>query len=168
MDANALMRRLERFPGALAALLAGLPEEDWRWRPAEGGWSILEVVNHLADEEVEDFRARTRSTLEDPERDWTPIDPAGAVVTRRHQEKDPAESLRRYAAERANSLAWLRGLAAPRWENERRHPVAGALRAGDLLAAWAAHDALHLAQVARRLHALAARDGAPYSVGYAG
>ena len=29
-------------------------------------------------------------------------------------------------------------------------------------------DALHLAQIARRLHALAVRDGAPYTVGYAG
>ena len=73
----------------------------------------------------------------------------------------------------AESVAWLRGMplsgpGAPDWDRARTHPTAGTLLAGDLLAAWAAHDARHLAQIARRLHALAARDGAPYSVGYAG
>jgi hypothetical protein len=42
------------------------------------------------------------------------------------------------------------------------------MRAGDLLASWAAHDARHLEQIAKRLHGLAARDGTPYSVAYAG
>jgi hypothetical protein len=37
-----------------------------------------------------------------------------------------------------------------------------------LLASWAAHDALHLRQIARRLHGLAARDAGPYGVAYAG
>jgi len=34
-------------------------------------------VNHLVDEEEGDFRLRLRSTLEDPARDWPPIDPEG-------------------------------------------------------------------------------------------
>jgi hypothetical protein len=42
------------------------------------------------------------------------------------------------------------------------------VHAGDLLASWPAHDARHLAQMARVLDALAARDGAPYSTDYAG
>lgn len=168
MDAPALIARLELLPPALDALLARLPDADWRWRPANGAWSILEVVNHLADEEAEDFRARVRLVLEDPSLPWPPIDPEAVVVSRRYQERDPAESLRRFRDERAASLAWLRGLAAPDWNRAKSHPRAGTLHAGELLAAWLAHDARHLEQIAKRLHGLAARDGAPYGVGYAG
>ncbi len=159
---------MERVPAAVEALVAGLPETDWRWRPPEGGWSILEVVNHLVDEEVHDFRTRVRSTLEDPAREWPPMDPEGWVAERRYQDRDPGESLRRFREEREESLAWLGGLADAPWGNTKQHPRAGPLRAGDLLAAWAAHDARHLTQIAKRLYALAARDGAPYSVSYAG
>ncbi len=168
MDSSALIDRLERLPLALDALLSPLPDADWRWRPADGAWSILEIVNHLADEETDDFRARVRSTLEDPLRDWAPIDPQGDVVSRRYQERDPAESLRRFRGARAASLVWLRGLAAPKWDNARVHPTFGPAYAGELLASWAAHDARHLQQIAKRLHGLAARDAEPWSVGYAG
>jgi hypothetical protein len=84
VDADRLIQSLERFGGVLNAAVAGLSNDDTRWRPAEGAWSILEIVCHLADEEVEDFRARLRSTLEDPARPWAPIDPVGAAITRRY------------------------------------------------------------------------------------
>ena len=41
---------------ALAALTAGIDAEQARWKPSPETWSVLEVVNHLADEEREDFR----------------------------------------------------------------------------------------------------------------
>jgi DinB family protein len=168
MNADALIARLAPFPDTLDALLAKLPEADWRWRPAEGGWSLLEVVNHLVDEEVEDFRARVRHVLFDPSGPWPALDPEGVVVSRRYQERDPGESLRRFREERAASLAWLRGLVAPDWTRSKPHPRVGSLAAGELLASWAAHDARHLQQIAKRLHGLAAKDGAPWSVAYAG
>jgi len=35
------------------------------WKPAPDKWSILEVVNHLYDEEREDFRQRLELVLKD-------------------------------------------------------------------------------------------------------
>ena len=168
MDFSGILTRLDLLPGALDALLLGLPAADWRFRPPKGGWSILEVVNHLVDEETEDFRVRVRSMLEDPTREWPSLDPAGLVTARGYQERDPAASLARFREERMRTLAWLRSVRHAPWENSHVHPRAGTVHAGDLLAAWPAHDALHLAQIARLLHALAVRDGAPYTVGYAG
>ena len=168
MDAAALIARLARLPDALDALLAGLPLADWRWRPADGGWSILEVVGHLVAEEVDDFRARARLTVEDPGRDWPTFDPEKAVKEGRFQERDPAERLAELRREREKSLAWLRTVANASWDNVHAHPKYPAITGGDLLASWAAHDARHLQQIAKRLHGLAARDGAPHSVGYAG
>jgi uncharacterized damage-inducible protein DinB len=168
MDANALAARLEHLPAALDALLARLPDADWRWRPPEGGWSILEVVNHLVDEEVEDFRGRVRMLVEDPSGEWPRIEPEAWVTSRRYQERDPADSLRRFCDERAASLAWLRGLTAPRWENQSVRPNGRVVTAAEIASNWWAHDVRHLGQIAKRLHGLAARDAAPFSVEYAG
>ena len=44
----------------------------------------------------------------------------------------------------------------------------GGLSAGDLLASWAAHDWLHLRQIAKRRHELTARDAGKFSIAYAG
>jgi hypothetical protein len=156
------------FPGALSALLAGVGDDDARRKPASGAWSIVEIVNHLADEESEDFRTRVRLTLDDPSRPWPGIDPEGAVIERRHNEKALGESLVRFASARAESVAWLRSLRGPDWSRTHRHPIIGDLRAGDVLVSWCAHDALHLRQIARRLYELALRDGEGFSAAYAG
>lgn len=153
MDVAGLIEGLERFPAALTAWLGAVSDADAARRPDGGGWSLVEIVNHLADEEVEDFRARLRSTLEDPGRPWDPIDPEGAVVERGHAARPLQPSLARFAAERRASVAWLRGLVEPRWDNTFEHPR-GPLSAGDLLLSWAAHDVLHLRQIASRMHAV--------------
>lgn len=158
---------MERFPPALQTLLAHLPPEDARQRGAAGQWSILEIIAHLADEEDADFRTRARLTLEDPARDWPKIDPEGWATERRYNERDLSTELDRFAAARAESLAWLRSLDDPDWNTVHEHPR-GNLTAGDLLASWAAHDALHLRQIAKRLHELAARDAPGRDIGYAG
>ena len=168
MQSEALIRRLEPFSGALGALLSGVTPDEARFRPASGAWSIVEIVNHLVDEEVDDFRARVRSTLEDPSREWPPIDPEGWARDRRYQDRELAASLARFAEERRASVAWLRSLRSPDWTRAAVHPKVGSMHAGMLLASWAAHDALHLRQIAKRLYELAGRDGDPYTTLYAG
>lgn len=159
MDLTWYRDRLAANADALAALVAGLDEARARRRPGPEAWSILEIVNHLADEEAEDFRARLLSTLEDPSRDWPPIDPVGWVRARDYQGRDLAESLDRFRRERTASLAALDGLAAPDWRRTYEHPSLGPLSAADLLASWHAHDLLHLRQVAQRLYSLGAAGG---------
>src|SRR5512134_1946120 len=46
-----LIRRYEQGPERLKAALAKVPPEAMKWRPAEGKWSVHEVVCHLADSE---------------------------------------------------------------------------------------------------------------------
>jgi len=168
MDSHRLIDRMARFPGALDSLLVDAPPEDARWKPSRGDWSILEIVCHLCDEEVEDFRVRLRMTLEAPGEPWPPIDPERAVVDRRCNARDLVERLACLAQERRASVEWLRSQSPPDWSIAHEHPKLGPIRAGDLLLAWAAHDALHLRQVARRLHQLAQRYAPAFGAGYAG
>jgi len=168
MQIDALLQRMQHFPAALQYLLGGLSPQDSRWRPAPDAWSIVEIVCHLADEEHEDFRTRVRLTLEDPTADWPALDPQSAVTTRNYQDRDLGESLGRLADARRESCHWLRSLLTPAWDRKHEHPDLGPLRAGDLMLSWAAHDALHLRQLAQRLFQLAQRNVPGYSTTYAG
>jgi hypothetical protein len=164
----ALIDSLDRFGRALPHVVAGMTEDDARWRPAEGAWSILEIVCHLGDEEVDDFRQRVRLTLEDSTRPWPPIDPEGWATERRYNEGRLDDAVARFVSERQRSVEWLRELSDPDWEQAHAHPRFGPIRAGDVMTAWTAHDALHLRQIAKRQFQLAARDGRPFTTDYAG
>jgi hypothetical protein len=168
MDARRLTDALEHNLPVLLALLEGRSGADAARRPTPHDWSLLEIACHLLDEEREDFRARLRLLLEDPAQPWPPIDPEGWVTARGYAERDLATVLRELEAERRASVAWLRGLGEVDWTVAHEHPVLGPLRAGDLLTSWAAHDALHLRQLARRLHQEVERDAGDFSPDYAG
>ncbi len=159
MDMKWYRDRLDAGGAAIVALYMGLDDASIRRRPADDGWSLLEILNHLADEEVEDFRTRLLSTLEDPAEPWPGIDPPAWVVDRAYRDRDPAESLKRFREARAESLAILDGLREPAWANTYEHPLLGSITAADLLASWIAHDQLHLRQIARRFHEAAAEHG---------
>ena len=151
MELDVMRARLRANADVVAALVTGVDEAQSGWRPEPGKWSILEVVNHLADEEVEDFRARLDLTLHRPGTAWPPIDPEGAVGARAYNERDLAESLDRFLSARRDSLAWLAGLERPDWALAYEHPRAGRITAGDLLTSWVAHDYIHVRQL-NRLH----------------
>jgi hypothetical protein len=168
VNAAALICRLELLPAALPNLLAGVSPDDARWKPQSGAWSILEIVNHLLDEETLDFRTRIDCTLCTPQKEWPKIDPEGWARDRNYNQRDLPDSVSRFIAERGNSLQWLRWLREPDWSRVHTHPRFGDISAGTLLASWAAHDALHLRQIAKRLYELSARDAGEHTVRYAG
>jgi hypothetical protein len=168
VDGEVYAASLERTAAVVAGLIEGMPEEQARWKPSASAWSALEVINHLADEEREDFGARLDLTLHHPDQPFPPIDPVGWVTERAYNQRDLGESLARFLAARQQSLAWLRSLADPDWSRARQRPWGGTLSAGDLIAAWAAHDLLHLRQLVELRYAFLAERAAPYSVDYAG
>ena len=120
------------------------------WKPSPEDWSILEIVCHLGDEEVDDFRKRVRLTLEQPGEPWPPIDPEAAAVERNYAGQDLAQALKRFLDERQQSLVWLRSLDDPDWDAAYDHPNHGPVPAGEIMASWAAHDVLHLRQISKR------------------
>jgi hypothetical protein len=161
------IQRLADTAEVIAGLTKGVSAEQACWKPAADRWSIVEVVNHLCDEERDDFRARLDGVLHRPGQPLAPIDPPRWAVERKYNERDLAESLGRFLAERQESLQWLRALQNPNWENQHELPH-GMIRAGDILAAWAGHDLLHIRQLARLHWEYLNRESAPFRTEYAG
>jgi hypothetical protein len=153
---------------SISGLCAAVSQAHGRRKPDPGSWSILEVINHLYDEEREDFRQRLDLTLHRPETEWPSIDPEGWVTSRDYQQRDLQQSIANFAAERQRSIEWLQSLHQPDWSRARTHPSGFVLRAGDLLSAWVAHDILHLRQLVELHYHLATVEAAPYAVEYAG
>lgn len=167
MGIEELYLELERSAGILQGLALGFTLQEARQRPSPQEWSLLEVIAHLYDEERHDFRPRLEIALFHPYESWAPIDPEGWVTQRRYNERDLDETLRGFLTERNESLAWLRSLASPDWEAVYPAPF-GPIRAGDILAAWAAHDQLHARQMVELRRARLAHQSAPFSLRYAG
>ncbi|MBN1583031.1 MAG: DinB family protein, partial [Anaerolineae bacterium] len=151
----------------IRALVEGVSDTQARWKPDPEAWSILEVVNHLYDEEREDFRARLDHVLHRPDQTWPGIDPQGWVTARRYNERELDSSLDQFLSEREKSIAWLHTLPDPDWQASYEAPW-GSITAGDVMASWIAHDLLHMRQLVKLHFLFVTAELAPHNTRYAG
>ena len=143
---------LERTPGALDAMLRGLPEEWTRANEGDGTWSAFDVVVHLINCERTDWMPRARTILESKDgevREFPAFDRWGGI--RESQGKPLAELLDTFTRERAENLRKLRewGLSSKQLAMRGKHPALGEVTLSQLMATWAAHDLNHLHQISR-------------------
>ncbi|MBN1876777.1 MAG: DinB family protein [Anaerolineae bacterium] len=151
----------------IRAFVQGVAEPQARWKPTPTSWSILEVINHLVDEESEDFQTHIDFILHDKTGQWPRINPQQWAVERGYNQRDLAQSIQNFMVVREASVKWLRSLESPAWETTCKTPF-GQIKAEEVLLSWVAHDLLHLRQLVK-LHwlYLIGRVG-PDSVRYAG
>lgn len=147
MDSEAIINQLSRNCSTFAGQLLSLTKDEYTWRPAPDKWCLLEVVCHLVDEEVEDFRQRVQTTLETPGEQPPAIFPEKWVKDRNYMEENYVLKVAQFLEERSKSIAWLQGLTEPNWENAYEHDSLGTLSAGLFLENWLAHDYIHLRQI---------------------
>lgn len=170
MNLDYFINHLSNNKAVISGLVRGVTDEQARWRPSPNDWSLVEVMAHLYDEEREDFRARVRSTLNDPAKPWPQIEPGKWVIDRKYNDRDPKQVLDHWLHERDESLKWLGVLKAPtiKWGNAYHHPAGVVLSAADLLIAWLAHDHLHIRQLNELHYLYLKHTTAPANIGYAG
>lgn len=141
---------LERTPGTLRAMLAGVSPA---WFDATEGpetWSPYDVVGHLIHGERTDWIPRAQIILaQGDNRRFTPYDRFAQF--RESQGKSLPHLLDEFATLRAENVRTLNG-----WQltNEQlaltgEHPAFGSVTLRQLLSAWVTHDLGHIVQVAR-------------------
>jgi len=117
----------------------------WKQNPEK--WCLLEIVCHLHDEEIHDFRYRTQWCLEHPNQIPPSIDPVGWVTIHDYINQDYPTMLNKFLTEREHSITWLNSLKNVNWESAFEHPKLGILSAKHFLNNWLAHDYLHIKQI---------------------
>jgi len=167
MQFTTLYQELTYSTEMIRSLLAGVGAKEAQMKPSKETWSILEVTCHLYDEECEDFREHLDFILFRQHEEWHPIAPQAWVKLRKYNEQDFGKMKAKFFREREKSLAWLKGLKNADWDISYRTKFR-LIRAGDMFAAWVAHDNLHIRQLVelRRWHI--ERMSKPYKVPYAG
>lgn len=167
MDMDRFVHQMAHNAERIRALVQGIPDEQAPWKPDADSWSILEVINHLYDEERYDFRVRLDMTLHHPGEPWPAIDPEGWVSKRQYNQRELGQSLDDFLAARQESLDWLQGLSSPNWAAAKVARF-GTITAGDLFASWIAHDLLHMRQLVELHWAHTMTQVTPHGVAYAG
>lgn len=153
MDERAeLIETYQATPVTLRALVRGITDEQARQRPNTGEWSIVEVVAHLGDGE-ERAHERVRRMLEQDHPFLPAYDPAALAEERDYRSMSLAAALARFERLRAEQVATLARLDAAGWARSGQHEEAGRITVESLTRHMAAHDAIHLAQIARTITA---------------
>jgi hypothetical protein len=167
--------RLEQQAMAIAQLAENVGTGQAHWKPSVDEWSMLQVIDHLLDEERQDFRPLLFKLLSGSDASWPvsePVDTENEDGQADEQEPTLGSSLQSFLNERADSLEWLNSLVAPNWEDAMLTPHSqkfSSLQAGDILTSWVAHDLLHLRQLIELHFAYQSQLAQPnYSVDYAG
>lgn len=137
-------------PTQLAALVAGLSGEQLTFRPADGKWSIVEILAHLADDEIATYW-RYRQMIE---HDGVPLSGFDQELWARlgnYQSWGSDEALALFRLLRNANLRMLESLSAEQWKRSGDHAERGRLTVADLARHMAAHDINHLRQIERLL-----------------
>ena len=104
MNAIEIIDQLKANLRTFTCLLENCTEQQIKYRPDPLQWCLLEVVCHLADEEVLDFRTRCLQTLQDPKVKWPAIDPQGWVASRKYMDQNFSTKVAEFLLERKNSI----------------------------------------------------------------
>jgi hypothetical protein len=138
----------DELPRALERAVAGLSETLLRTPEKPGKWSVIDVVQHLADSEmVYGYRIRLilasdRPAIEGYDQDaW-----AGAL---RYRDAPLNDALDQIRVARGANLRLMRGLAPEQWERYGMHSERGPESVRHIASLLAAHDLVHRRQIQR-------------------
>lgn len=171
------MTDFEKYTGQLEGnrlifrqLLSSVSTDDARWKQSGDRWSVLEVLCHVRDIEIEDFRRDLHIILYEPDTPWPRFDEMEWVSERRYNEQNFGDVVDSFLAERDKSVSWLKSLGSP--DLHSLHSGKGMKgkpkSAGDILVSWIAHDYFHIRQLALLRFALLNRVNQDFSPSYSG
>jgi uncharacterized damage-inducible protein DinB len=149
-----LMDVFRATPDSLQGLLNNVSQE--QARAARGGdenWSVIEVLCHMRDAEEHNLkRFHLMRTQEMPL--LAGYDQEVLAKEGNYAAADLSEALAAYLKFRTATLAELSALAPADWDRPGRHSEKGEITIMNYAIHIAAHDSVHLAQIARQLRGL--------------
>lgn len=142
------LESMRKAPKRLRKLLKGLSRKQLTRRPAEGKWSIKEVLAHLADGEVV-LGARIRMVAAMDRPVIIGYDQDALVERLAYEKVDVEELLANFAAVRAINVALLERLPDDVFAQVGLHNERGEESLATMVFMYAGHDRLHEQQIVR-------------------
>jgi DinB superfamily len=137
-------------PLTLAELLSGVPDSVLHRRPAPGKWSIVEIIAHLAEDEISSSW-RYRQMLE---HDGIPLHGFDQDLWARlgdYSSWSAHDALAMFRLLRNANVSLLSRLTPAEWERSGLHAERGRITVRSLSTHMAAHDMNHIEQIKRIL-----------------
>ena len=142
---------LEATPGILRGLMAGLSDEDVRWKPAADRFSVGEVLAHLSHSEGYCYRTRVDRFLSEERPEFEPDDAQFHLDL--YRKADPEDAFDHFEEQRETNVDYLRELPASDGSRVAIHKAAGEITLSQMLHEWALHDLGHIRQIAELVRA---------------
>jgi uncharacterized damage-inducible protein DinB len=130
----------------LNRLIAGLSQHQLRVRPTDQKWSIIEILAHLAEDELA-TAWRYRQMLEHNGGPLSGFDQELWARLGTYTAWDAGEALELFRLLRASNLRLLTSLSPEQWDHSGEHAERGKLSVADLARHMAAHDINHIQQI---------------------
>src|SRR5687767_7082209 len=152
-ERRALIEQYKAGYEEVARSLEGFPADSLSAHPLPGKWSAREIVQHLADSEMNSaIRLRKLLTEENPQIQG--YDQEDYARRLRYNERDIAPALDALRGARAATGQLLDSMTDGDWAREGTHTESGRYTAEDWLRIYAAHAHNHAAQIQRLREAL--------------
>ena len=140
------MRVQSKTAGKIERLVKRVPAARLRKRPAPGKWSVVEILAHLADDEIV-TGYRMRSILGAPGTPIAAFDQDKWAEAENYAKRDPRMSLRVFVTLREANLALLKSLRAEQWKQFGVHAERGEESIERIVKMMGGHDINHLRQI---------------------
>jgi DinB family protein len=145
---------LRERPLALRRAIAGLSVRQLRQPEHEGKWSIVQILQHLADSEMV-WAWRVRVILAQDHPSLTGYDQDQWAERLKYADADPAEALELFGVIRRANLRLVEHASPDDLQRVGAHVERGEETLAHLMCLNAGHDLLHLRQIERVRHAVA-------------
>jgi hypothetical protein len=146
MDHAALIDEIAALPDKLEAAVAGLTDAQLDTRYREGGWTVRQVVHHVADSHIHSF-IRMKFILTEDNPTLKPYNQDVWAVQADVNGMPVSHSLQIIRGLHARWAVLLRAVPASSWGRTAFHPERGTVRLEDLVKIYAGHGEKHVAQI---------------------
>ena len=139
---------LEAMPEELEAAAAGLNDEQLHRPEAPGKWSVVAVIQHMADSEVV-WANRLRMIVAHDRPEITGYDQDAWADKLKYNETNLRDALMLFSVLRAANLRLIKSLDGNQLKRVGLHSERGEESVEHMIKLYAGHDLVHLAQIER-------------------
>ncbi len=140
--------RIAQQPVSLAAAMSGLDAVDYATPYRPGGWTVRQLVHHMADSHANAY-IRLKLALTEHEPTIKPYDQDAWVRLADSERVSPLVSLTMFTAIHERLVAVLQSLEPAHFARTLVHPESGAMTIDQLIALYAWHGDHHVRHLQR-------------------